>query len=442
MEDRMHICLFSFAFSPFIGGAELQTEKLARQMQTLGHDVMVVTMRHNREWKRREVLDGLPVIRIGGLYRRNRRLHIGRLGHPFMELMAFLTLWRLRQQYDIIHVMQLSPLAVVAAFICKLTHKHIIIRIQSAGPDERQKALIKQQGIVLMGNPVPEKQTWRTRNKNMDLVGDLDNLALSIFGKDILMKFLRRSDAFYQVLSTRCHTYLSANGFRPEQIIYVPNGIDTEYFQPPSQRPDPGRPERDIICVARLEYPKGVDVLLHVWSALLLEPAAWRKHLKPRLLLVGHGTFKPQLERLAEELSIEDSVEFLGSRTDVVKLLQQAWGFIMPSRWEGMSNALLEAMACGLPCVATNVSGSEDLIVDGVNGLLVEPEQPAAMARALRHLIEDASRAQQLAQNARTTVQKDYQFRTTIERCLNTYHHLHSPGTPILPLTDEEMRKL
>ncbi len=441
MKDSMHIFLFSFMFSPFVGGAEIQAEKQARRLQSLGHNVVIVTMRHDRQWKRTEMLDGLPVIRVGGIYHRNGRLRIGRLGHPFIELMVFLTLWRLRQQYDIIHVMQMSSLAAVATLVCQLLHKPIIIRIQSAGPDEKHQPLIKQQGIALINHPTYKTHSSRTDGRDWN-VGDLDNLALSIFGKNALMFFLRNSGAFYHVLSIRCHRYLLANGVRPEQIIYLSNGIDTEHFRPPSQRPDPATRERDIICVARLEYPKGVDVLLQAWRDLMERSALSGKNLKPRLLLVGSGTERHLLEHLSVELGIHESVEFLGLSTEVVELLQQAWAFVMPSRWEGMPNALLEAMACGLPCVATRVSGSEDVIIDNINGLLVEPEQPAEIAKALQHVIEDPLFAQQLACNARTTVENNYQFSTTLERCLNIYRYLHWHNIPILPLAGEEMRKL
>src|SRR5690348_17102649 len=147
-------------------------------------------------------------------------------------------------------------------------------------------------------------------------------------------------------------------------------------------------------------------------------PLQWHAGLRPRLRLVGAGVFMPQMQRIVAELGIQDSVEFLGLRRDVVDLLQQSWGFVMPSRWEGMPNALLEAMACGLPCVATRVSGSEDIILAGVNGLLVEPEQPAEMAQALRRLIEDSELAQRLGQAGRATVVRDYQLTTMVEQCL------------------------
>jgi glycosyltransferase involved in cell wall biosynthesis len=122
------------------------------------------------------------------------------------------------------------------------------------------------------------------------------------------------------------------------------------------------------------------------------------------------------------ELGISDSVEFLGLHRDVIPLLQKAWGFILPSRWEGMPNALLEAMSCGIPSIATRVSGSEDIIKDGINGLLVEPEQPEQIAQALRRLIEDPELAQRLAEAGRATVLSEYQLLHAAERCLEFYH--------------------
>ena len=102
-----------------------------------------------------------------------------------------------------------------------------------------------------------------------------------------------------------------------------------------------------------------------------------------------------------------------------------------------MPNALLEAMACGLPCVATRVSGSEDIISDGVNGLLVEPEQPAEMALMLRRIIEDTTLAQQLGQEGHLTVVRDYQLATVVKHCLELYRSLLTKGKTILPFALE-----
>lgn len=426
MEDRIRICFVAFQFWPDVGGSQVQAEKQARQLQALGHDVTVVTFRHYRQWKRKEMLDGLPVVRVGGIYRRNGRLNIGRLGHLPSIIMMFLTLWRLRHSYDVIHAFYLSP---PAALIGQLTHKPVILNIQSAGPSEAQRVQLDERGAALMADTLTETSFLKVDLKNWTAgAGDIGHLPRVPLGKAML-DFLRKSNAFYQILSTRSHSYLTSHGFRAEQIVHIPGSVDTERFQPaPERRPDPARPERDIICVARLDYAKGVDVLLHAWGRMLREPAEWRAHLKPRLCLVGEGVCKAQLERIVAGLGVQDSVEFLGLRTDVVDLLQQSWGFVMPSRWEGMPNALLEAMACGLPCVATRVSGSEDIISDDVNGLLVAPEQPAEMAQALRRIIEDTELTQRLGQAGRATVVRDYQLTTIVEQCLEVYRCLLTRG--------------
>jgi len=413
----------------------VQAEKQARQLLALGHDVTVVTFRHYRQWKRKETLDGLPVVRVGGIYRRSGRLNIGRLGHLPNNVMMFLALWRLRHTYDVIHAFQLSPPAALAG---QLAHKPVILGIQSAGPSEAQRVQLDERGAALMADTLTEEPFLKVGLRDWTAgAGDIGHLPQLPLGKAML-DFLRKSNAFYRILSTRSHSYLTSHGFRAEQIVHIPGSVDTERFQPaPERRPDPARPERDIICVARMDYAKGVDVLLHAWGRMLCEPTEWRAHLKPRLRLVGEGVCGAQMERIVAGLGIQDSVEFLGSRADVVDLLQQSWGFVMPSRWEGMPNALLEAMACGLPCVATRVSGSEDIIADGVNGLLVEPEHPAEMAQALRRILEDAELAQRLGWEGRATVIRDYQLITIVEQCLELYRRLLAGEKNVLPLAFE-----
>ena len=425
MEDRIRVCLVTFGFWPVVGGAEVQSEKIARLLQSLGHEVTIVTLRHYRESKRKEVLEGLPIIRVGGIYRRDGRLRIGKFGHLPVDMATFLTLWRLRHSYDVIYTVLLSPPAVMAALIGKVTHKPVVLSIASTGPSEAQRTQLEREGAVLMADTLTDTSFLRADFKGWRiLAGDIHYLPQLALG-NAMLRFLRKSDAFYQVLSTRSHSYLTSHGFRAEHIIRVPNGVDTERFHPaPGLRPDPARPEREIICIARFDYTKGIDVLLHAWGRMIREAAGWRVPLKPRLLLAGDGAIRPQMERMVEELGIRDSVEFLGLRTDVVELLQQSWGFVLPSRWEGMPNALLEAMACGLPCVATRVSGSEDIITDGVNGLLVEPERPAELAQALRRIVEDADLAQRLGSEARAAIVRDYQLSYVVQQLVELYHRL------------------
>ncbi|MDQ2714020.1 MAG: glycosyltransferase [Chloroflexota bacterium] len=416
MKERLRICCISYMFLPVIGGAENRAAKQARQLQALGHDVLIITLRLQRNWPRTEQLAGLPVIRVGGLYRRNGQLRLGKLGHLCIEIGILRLLWRVRQRYDIIHAFQLTPPSVVAALLGHIMHTPVVVSIQNAGPAENQltrSSALEDGGAHGLQGAL--KEDWAIRGS------DVTGLPHVMLGSRIFLHLLRRSRAYYQALSTRCHSHLLARGFRAERIITIPGSVDTEKFR---ASPDLLRKERTIICVARLEYAKGIDMLLCAWAQMMQTSSAWRLALKPELHLVGDGKFRGQLERMTTELGIEDSVKFLGQRGDIITLLQGSWGFVLPSRWEGMPNALLEAMACGLPCIATCVSGSEDVIINGLNGFLVQPEQPAELALALRRIIESPDVAQRLGSAARTTVVRDYQLSTVVARCVALYHRL------------------
>ena len=456
MKKRLRICFICFMFAPIIGGAEARAEKQARQLQALGHEVTIITLRHDKGWKPVDSLDGLRVIRVGGLFRRSGRLRVGRLGHFPIDIALMRTLWRLRHSFDIIHVFQISSLAAVAALLGKLTGIPVIISTQCAAPTPEQAQHIAQ-GATLLADTLTTADYLQVNMHNV-VTDDVTYLPRSAWGGSAMLRFLRKSDAYYQALSMRSQHYLAKQGFRPDHIVRISGSVNTEKFRPsPERRPDPMQPERTILCVARLEYSKGIDVLLHAWGRMMhespspsksdrqpLPPQGDRKgsplhfgRIRPHLFLVGEGVLRPQLERLVMDLGIGESVKFLGMRTDVLDLLQQAWGFVLPSRWEGMPNALLEAMACGLPCIATSVSGSEDILVDGVNGLLVPPEQPVAMAHALHHLIEDTELARRLGKEARATVTQDYQLTAIVEQCLELYRHvLHTNNPP----TSDSMR--
>ena len=428
----MRICYVAYQFWPSVGGSQAQAEKQAECLSRLGQDVLVVTLRHQKGWAASEMYKSFPVIRVGGWYRRGGTLRAGRFGYLLVNVLMFLTLWRLRRRYDLIHTLQLSPLAAVAALVGKLTHKPVIIGVQSTGPYQLPGDLSPQElhGKAAEGEPPEYKQsTIHPENK---VGGDLAQLQQTAWGGQKMLDYIQKADVYYHILSTRSYQYLLQHGFRHERIIYIPNGVDTQRFYPVSWvQPEQmvRRVERLFICVARLEYAKGIDVLLHAWAQMMLFPPVWREGLRPRLRLVGDGACRAQLERLATELGIQESVEFCGTRYDVERLLQDAWGFVLPSRWEGMPNALLEAMSCALPCIATRVSGSEDILEQGLNGLLVEPDQPQQLAYALRLLVEDTDLAMQLGWLGFETVMRYYQLGTTIQGCLAFYRYLLSRGT-------------
>lgn len=148
-----------------------------------------------------------------------------------------------------------------------------------------------------------------------------------------------------------------------------------------------------VLTVARLEAEKGIGELL---EAVRLMPAdAWEV-----LLIAGEGARRSELEAQARSAGIAGRVRFLGYRSDVRALMRAADLFTLPSHREGRSNALLEAMAAGLPIAATAVGGTPSLIEDGISGCLVPPGSPGALAAILQKLISDPARRRALGEAA------------------------------------------
>ncbi len=125
-------------------------------------------------------------------------------------------------------------------------------------------------------------------------------------------------------------------------------------------------------------------------------------------LIIGGGRREAEMRQLAQELGLAGRVHFLGQRPDIPDLLGALDIFVLPSHSEGVSLALLEAMAAGLPVIATAVGGLPEVVTDGVNGLLIPPQDPEALAQALARLLDDPALAKKLGENARRHVEEKF----------------------------------
>lgn len=420
-KPRIYITIASF--HPLVGGAEIQARGHSAHLRRRGHEVTVVTLRHERTWPASDVLDGVPVLRVGGrpLWGRSELPRpLRKLAYLFGLLALGWTLWRHRQRYDILHVYQLTLVTLPAAVVCLLTGKSLVVVVCSTGPGIGPGTeLAMQEKVTLLSGPLDPSTPWLQVDARTAMPGDL--VALEQLGQPAVRCtrwLLRRIDARLIVLSSRMQTYLALHHFDLPGTLLIPTAVDTTRFAPACPIPSVDERTGVVICIAKLRYEKGIDVLLHAWR-LVHEQAP-----HARLIIVGDGSIREQLERLTQVLGIAESVEFTGLQSDIPVQLRRGSIAVLPSRWEGLSNALLEAMACALSCVATRVSGSEDVIQHGINGWLVEPEDYRGMAQALLRLLHDPALAQQYGCAARRTIEQHYSFTQITDRYLELYQSL------------------
>jgi glycosyltransferase involved in cell wall biosynthesis len=141
-------------------------------------------------------------------------------------------------------------------------------------------------------------------------------------------------------------------------------------------------------------------------------------------LVAGYGPLRERLEEQARQLGVDARVRFLGYRKDTALLLAASDVFALPSLWEGMSNAVLEAMAAGKPVVATTVDGAMDQVLPGETGLLVPPRDADALARALLDLARDSKKARQMGIKGRERVQRGFSLGQMTDAYIELYGRL------------------
>lgn len=182
-----------------------------------------------------------------------------------------------------------------------------------------------------------------------------------------------------------------------EKITVIPNGIRTQQFSVAVDRlmlrHELGLPEQAAVigCIAALSPQKGVQFLLQAF------PAVRRETPDAHLLLVGEGVLRPSLQRLANSLHVAEAVHFAGLRSDIPQILKALDLFVLPSLWEGLPYALLEAGAAGLPVVASDIPGNHDLIEHGVTGRLVRPADAPGLAAQITGALSDPATLTQAA---------------------------------------------
>jgi glycosyltransferase involved in cell wall biosynthesis len=387
----MKVLMVISQFHPIIGGAEKQAQLLAKELIEKGIRVNIITGWWRFNTPPKEMIDGVQVLRnfsCWGMFGIKGIRTLGAL--TYMMTLGFYLLTH-RRAYDIIHVHQaLYPAFVSVLFGKELIHKPVLVKSASSG----MTSDIKQLRRFPLGN-----LQLKYLLKNMDFLVALNKMS---------------GEEFIEI------------GFPESQIVYIPNGVKIL----PENKVSYGR-VISVLATARLSEEKGIDVLLKAWAIVSQQ----EKTLK--LIILGSGPLESELKRLSQSLAITDSVGFPGMVHNVSKYLKETDLFVLPSRTEGVSNALLEAMSHGIPSIATNVGGngqalgmdeSKKIPLGGFllakHGVLINPDDAKGLSEAILYLIREGKVREEMGRGGRAFVQENYSIDLIADRYIALYRRM------------------
>lgn len=370
----MKLLLVNYEYPPLGGGAGNASAALADAWQQQGHEVYVVTSGYQSQIGWESGKERLHVLRLKVLrYRQDRSNYLEMLHYMFAAC------WRVPQ---LVKAKQIDVLVVFFSLPC--------------GPiGWLTRRLCKTPYVIsLRGGDVPG-----TERRTQLLQRLLTPLRRTV---------LRNAQAI--VANSRGLADLSRN-YDPFHLEVIGNGVDTDFFSPLSQ------PKESIILFAgRFQEQKNLFALLTAFAK-----ARKGRTMEWRLCLVGDGPLHHTLEQYASELDINHLVIWMGwlDKTRLREAYRNARIFVNPSLYEGMPNTVLEAMACGLPVIASRVPGNDELIQHEVTGLLFDLHQPEQLTMQLMRLIENEKLGKSLAERARQMVETHYSWNASARKYIN-----------------------
>lgn len=382
-------------YFPHIGGNGVQCKLLAEELQKSGFTINIITKKYQRNLPSYDVIHGIDVHRIFCLSALFKKSVLDFLlekisgKSPFKilsKIMARLFFYtdelifvicacimtvRLNKKIDIIHVHQSHWIAYCGVIAAKLTKKPIIVK-----------------------------------DATLNGFKELNLMPFSGIMRDSI-----KETAHFAAISTDIYNNLVSEGVLKNKVFLAPNGV-----QLPPLMNNNNIDNFDLLFVGNFNQGKikGLDILIRAVPAVLQEYPA------TRLFVLGKGDTTPYLKIIKDNNIQSNKIEFMGRREATDFYLKCAV-FVLPSRSEGMSNALLEAMSYGMTCVSTNVSGSNDLITNGLNGLLIDAGNVRQLEEALLYLFSNREFAIQLGKNARKTIIDNFQIDKAMQRYSDIY---------------------
>ncbi len=376
------VCYVLSHFYPHASGAERQALAQGAELVRRGHAVRVVT----------RAIAGLPADdNIGGVHV-HRWVKTSSLGPLFgVSFVAGVvrSLRRLRGEFDLIH-----------------THQGLWEAISTG-----------------LGRPLLRGCPTLIQPASSGYFGEAEELARTR-GFPLLLRAILRNTAFAAISDDIERQWL-ALGVPPAKMVRMASGVDAEHFRPgPADAAiEAGLPPRPrVVFTGRLHPQKNLGLLLGAWPAVVARTGA-------SLVLVGDGPERERLMELARSLGVIDRVHFAGPVADPAGHLRAGDAFALPSLAEGMSNSLLEAMASGLPCLASAIGGNTDLLESGA-GLLLPFDDGPAWSEAMIRVLSDPDLARSLGKAARARVEAEFSLVAVVDRYQALYRAILARSYP------------
>jgi glycosyltransferase involved in cell wall biosynthesis len=363
-----------------VGGAEKQAERLSKYLVERGWQPCVIT-RGSKGLLGDELRDGIRILRpltVGP----------GKLKTISFVLGALWQLWLLRDHYQILHAHLAFGPALAAVIASRFLGKNTIVKLGNSGE---------------FGDILTSKTTWRGRMR---------------------LSAIRQWADIVIVLDDAMKEEAITAGFHRDRIRKMSNGIDAKSLSASStlstSKYIPLPDHKTIaIFVGRLTKQKSITTVLQALSI------AAQSCPSLHLVLLGDGPERSALEDQVTSLAINEHVTFAGYQENVESYLRGAHIFVLPSLSEGISNALLEAMSYGLPCLASSVGGNVEVLDHGKYGILLPPNDVHAWAGALEQMAAVASLRLEMGELARQRILQKYDFAVIGKKYEELYEELY-----------------
>lgn len=349
--------IFTTFYEPYMGGAEYFVREVTSRLSN-NCSFNIITARLNRRSPAYESINRISVHRVGIGCKWDKYLY------PILSVVKAVSL-----KCDIVHGVMASYAGLAMLMYSKIARKPSLLTLQSG----------------TMDSP--------SYKRKLNLIS-------------LVYKKIHTSAARVHAISSSLKGRAIKLGCSRDDVYVIPNGVDLERFKPTkSNLRSNFKPRYLIVCVARLVPVKGINYLIKAIPPILEE-------VNVGLLLIGDGPEKNKLMGIVDELGLEDRVHFLGSKShdELPTYLSMSDVFICPSLFEGMGSVFVEAMACRIPVVGTNVGGIPDVIQDNVNGLLIEPQDSSQIAKAVLKILGNKDLADKLAENGRRIALEKYSW--------------------------------